>query len=92
MNLRERSVIPKSQSYEEDLSELTQELNEILNSDNFPSLSRNSCPVFTSFSNLMFERETLNPIVFDTKFLEMNSSLSTIEDPAFELEYFLQNP
>lgn len=92
MNLRDRSVIPKSQSFEEDLSELTQELNEILNSDNFPSMSRNSCPVFTSFSNFLFERETSNPIVFDTKFLEMNSSLSTIEDSTLELEYFLQNP
>lgn len=92
MNFIEEKLIPKSQSFEEDYSELSQELSSILNSEDFPSLSRNSCPVFTSFSKFMLERETTNPIIFDEKFLEMNSSLNTAEDSTSEPEYFLQNP
>ena len=85
MNIGDFCFELTSRSVEADDEVLSLELRDIIGSLEGTPVSRNSCPVFTSFSKLMFDRDTKNPIIFDEKFIYLNNSLSTNEeDESFE--------
>lgn len=67
------------------------ELSSILSNGNFPSIDRNSSPLFSRFSQIPPERSRTNPIIFDEKFAELEYSLSTSEDSGSDCDVMTQN-
>ena len=72
--------LERSQSCETEQQNVISELNDIIGTSNFPSFLGNSSPLFKRFSSCPPDREGINPIIFDEKFIEMEHSLSTSED------------
>ena len=83
--------IPRSYSCDDDQEFAISELNYILSTSNFPSIGRNSSPLFKKFSLLPPDRSKTNPMIFDEKFIELEYSLSTSEVSGSDTDLFIQN-
>ncbi|OMJ82718.1 hypothetical protein SteCoe_16481 [Stentor coeruleus] len=70
----------RPQSCDTEQQFLISELNEILGISNFPTINRNSSPLFSRFSKYPPSRSSTNPIIFDEKFVELEYSFSTSDD------------
>jgi hypothetical protein len=81
----------RSQSCDTDQQFVISELSDILGFSNFPTVNRNSSPLFSRFSTYPPERSKMNPIIFDEKFVELEWSLSTSEDSSSDSDVMSQS-
>lgn len=82
-------ALARSQSCDSELIE--SEIGEILGFSNFSLLERNSFPESARFSLDLPARTSLNPIVSDEKFIELEGFLSTSEDSGSDSDRPVQN-